>query len=204
MQVALLLCGALKRKHACWLSRGVCNIPVTRLMGDRLLMKPPAPPPPPPSPGMPIPAPAAGICDTSKGVQPECNHRLNATARDGAYILSLSTLTDVSTYLRHGCRLWLVAGGYAVVLPLLRLCRHKGLLWHVKVLLLHLPRKAADVWHLWLLSCLLRECLRVWLLLIALVEAVGSRPRVSLGAGLRYRGTIRRWGAVVPLPITLL
>jgi len=197
MQVAVSLCGALKKNmHADW-SCEARNIPVTRLMGDRLLMKPPAPPPPPPSPGMPIPAPAAGICGTRKGVQPS-----HITAGSGA-VSDFSHFCHISTHLRHGCGLWLVAGGYAVVLPMLRLGRHKGLLWHVKILLLHLPREAADVRHLWLLSCLLRECLWVRLLLIAL-EAVGSRPGVSLGARLRYRSTIRRWGAVVPLPITLL
>jgi hypothetical protein len=47
-----------------------------------------------------------------------------------------------------------------------------GLLGHL--LLLHLPGEATDMWHLRLLAWLLREGLRVGLLLTVAREAVGS------------------------------
>jgi hypothetical protein len=117
-----------------------------------------------------------------------------------------------SAYLGHSCRLllcWLVAAGrYAVVLPRMRLRRHKRLR-HVKALLLlclllELPREAANMWHLWLLSWLLREGLWVcWLLTVAW-EAAGSTRSMSLRVWLRHRCTIRRWRPILSLPIALL
>jgi hypothetical protein len=127
---------------------------------------------------------------------------------------SVDTEITRSAYLGHSCRLllllcWLVATRrYAVVLPRMRLRRHKRLR-HVEALLLlclllHLPREAANMWHLWLLSWLLREGLRVcWLLTVAW-EAARSTRCMSLRVWLRHRCTIRRRRPILPLPIALL
>lgn len=67
----------------------------------------------------------------------------------------------------------------------MRLRRHKRL-GHVEALLLllglllHLTRKAANVWHMWLLPWLLRESLGVGLLLTVAWEAAWGSMCMTL------------------------
>lgn len=94
----------------------------------------------------------------------------------------------------------------------MRLRRHKRL-GHVEalrllllcwLLLLHLPRVAADVWHLPSWRLLGEGLLRVRLLTVgARVAAWGCRG-VALRVWLRHGSTIGWWRAVLTLPIALL